>query len=164
MASPGSGGGRPTPATERGWFASTSSRWRQAARSALSSPTRAAAGTRSGADSPAAADTASSSTKLARFFGSRFSSSTVAATSSWLVGRRAAGTSSSERAVTTSAAGAAAAGGGQSPGAARPKHLVVMVNGLSGAPSNWDFVLYQLNKRLPPEVAQDMLLHRCVCV
>ncbi|KIZ05254.1 hypothetical protein MNEG_2703 [Monoraphidium neglectum] len=35
-----------------------------------------------------------------------------------------------------------------------------MVNGLSGAPSNWDVLCEQLRKRLPPQVSADMLLHR----
>lgn len=63
----------------------------------------------------------------------------------------------------TIAAPAAAAATAASAAPPVPRHLVVMVNGLTGAPGNWDYLCGCLEE-LPPHVSRDLLLHRWVAV
>ena len=74
--------------------------------------------------------------------------------------RRAAFMETATASLRTMVTGAAEAGPTAGSRSGRPSHLVVMVNGLSGAPSNWDYLCEQLQERLPPEIASDLLLHR----
>lgn len=72
---------------------------------------------------------------------------------------RADAAAASDPGAGAAANAAAAAAASQQQGPKRPTHLVVMVNGLSGAASNWRFLAEQLRRRLPPEIAADALLH-----
>jgi hypothetical protein len=132
MASPTS---TSRPAADKGWISRTyGSVWRQTAAAALA---------RTGGDAVAAGGAATAAAppgderlgRLASLLRERFSSAAA------------------------SVAAAAARSSSSSAPSPRPTHLVLMVNGLTGAPSNWDYIVKQFHKKMPKEVVDDMLLY-----